>query len=57
MFVLRLLLLPYREGNMRTLNSGFKTDQADLKDWMSFLPSALMEEIKPNTEETRSANP
>lgn len=57
MFVLRLLLLPYGEGNMRTLNSGFKTDQADLKDWMSFLPSALMEEIKPNTEETRSANP
>ena len=26
------------------------TDQADLTDWMSFLPSNLMEEISPNTE-------
>ena len=37
------------------LSSAYKTDQADLKDLMSFLPSNLVEVINPTTE-TLNAN-
>lgn len=49
MFVLCPLLFPYREGNER--NSACKTDQTNFTDWMSFLPSNLIEEIGPKTED------
>ena len=48
-FVLRLLLFPYRGGRTRALSSAYKSDQVDFTDWMSFLTSNLMEEIGPNT--------
>ena len=48
-FVLHLLL-PYRGSGTRALRSACKTDQADITDWISFLPSKLMEEISSNTE-------
>ena len=31
-------------------NHAYKSDRADFSDWMTFLPSNLMEEISPNTE-------
>ena len=49
MFVLCPLLFPYREGN--EWNSACKTDQTNFTDWMSFLPSNLIEEIGPKTED------
>ena len=39
----------------RALSFECKTDQADFIDWMSFLPSNLMEEFNP-TPEALSAN-
>ena len=39
---------------MRTLSSARKTDQANFTDWMSILPSNLMEEISPNTAALRA---
>ena len=48
--ILRHLLFLYREGGTPALNSACKTDRADLIDWMSFLPSHLMEEMNSNTK-------
>ena len=50
LFVQRPLLFPYNGGRMRVLSSISKADQADFTDWMSFLPSNLMEEINSNTK-------
>ena len=49
-FVLRLLLFPYRKSRMRASSSARRTNQADCTDWMFFLPSNVMKEISPNTE-------
>ena len=43
-------LFPSKRGRTRVLSSECKTDQADFPDWMSFLPSNLMEEINPIRE-------
>ena len=43
-FVLRVLLFPSRGGRTKTLSSG------DFTDWMSFLPTNLIEEISRNPE-------
>ena len=43
-------IIPYRGGRKLALISVWKTDQADFTDWISFLPSNLMEEISSNTE-------
>lgn len=48
MFVLHHLLFPFRGGKTRALNSECKADQDNFTDWMSFLPSNLVEEITPN---------
>ena len=50
MFVLHPLLLPLREGRARTLSSEIQAGQDYFTDWMSFLPSNLIEEIIPNPE-------
>ena len=34
-------------SRMQTLSSESKIDRADFPDWMSFLPSDLLEEINP----------
>ena len=43
-------LFPSKRGRTRVLSSECKTDQVDFPDWMSFLPSNLMEEINPIRE-------
>ena len=53
-FVLRLLLLPSREGRTLALRSECKIDQADFTDWMSFLPSDLIEEISQDSDVLRA---
>ena len=35
---------------MQALRSACKIDQGDFIDWMSFLPSKLIEETNPNPE-------
>ena len=45
MSLLGPLLFPSKRGRTRVLSSECKIDQADFPDWMSFLPSNLMEEI------------
>ena len=50
MSLLGPLLFPSKRGRTRVLSSECKTDQADFPDWMSFLPSNLMEEINPIPE-------
>ena len=50
MVVLRLILFPFREDRTWALSSKFKINQANFKNWISFLQSNLMEEISPNPE-------
>ena len=49
-FVSRPLLFPYRGGRMQALSIACKTDQDEFTDWMSILPSNLMEEISPDAK-------
>ena len=44
------LLFPFRGGRPGALSSAYKADCADFTDWMSLLPSNIMEEISPNKE-------
>ena len=45
------LTIPLRRRcRTQALNSLCKTDPSDFTDWMSFLSSNLMEEIRPKTE-------
>ena len=41
------LLFPFRGGRPGALSSAYKADCADFTDWMSLLPSNIMEEISP----------
>ena len=50
MVVLRPILFPFREDRTWALSSKFKINQANFKNWISFLQSNLMEEISPNPE-------
>ena len=49
-FFLYLLLFPSRDARTSALSSECKIAQAHVTDWISFLPSNLMEEISPNPE-------
>ena len=49
-FILHPLLFPYRGARTWVLSSPCKTDWADFIDWMSFLPSNLIEEINHDAE-------
>ena len=50
LFVLHSSLLPHSGGRTKALISACKIDQADFTDWVSILPSNLVEEISLNTE-------
>ena len=54
-FILRPLLSPPIVGRVWALSSKYRTDQAGLTDWMTFLPFGLIEDISPD-EENFSAN-
>ena len=43
-------IISLERGRTRALSSACKINQADFIDYMSFLPSNLMQEINPNTE-------
>ena len=49
-FILCALLFPSRGGTTWASNSTFKTDWADLTDWMPLPTSNLIEKVSPNTE-------
>ena len=46
-FISCLLLFSSRVGRTRALRSECKIDRADFTDWMSFLPSNLVEKTSP----------
>ena len=56
MFVLHLLLFFFRGGRALALRFEWKIEHADLTDWMSFLPTSLVEEVR-STPETLSSKP
>ena len=56
MFVLHLLLFFFRGGRALGLRFDWKIEHADLTDWMSFLPTSLVEEVR-STPETLSSKP
>ena len=48
--LVRPLLFCTKRGKMWVLSSECKIDQTDFTNWVSFLPSNLMEEIRPNLD-------
>ena len=46
-----VILLDLYYSPLEEVSSKCKMGQADFTDWMLFLPSSLMEEIKPGPEE------
>ena len=55
-FVLYLLLFFFRGGRALALRFEWKIEHADLTDWMSFLPTSLVEKVR-STPETLSSKP
>lgn len=51
-FVLRPLSFPTWGNREWAVNSEYKIDQADITEWISFLPSTFMEEVSPDLEAT-----
>ena len=45
LFVLHSLVFPHGGGRTQALSATCKTDRADFTNWMSFLPSNVIEEI------------
>ena len=44
------LIISLYKGRMRALSSECRGEGADFTNWMTFLPSDLVEEISPNPE-------
>ena len=53
-FVLDLLLLFFSGGRTLALTFEWKTEYADFTDWMSFLPTSLVEKVISNPEHLSS---